>query len=332
MQFKKYSSIENHYRQKVVNYIIDGGFGQNEWVKLLKIHGANYSYFCNGIKSEKGKRTSFLTDETFYGDHHFDYTKNVADIYKYLKELVSDFSVVAVYGEVYGGVYNHPDVPKIQGYTKVQQEVQYCPENRFAAYDIEIDGVPLGWDTVIDLCSKFDIPLVPELERGEFETLLMSDTVFPDPLHEKFGLPPIEGNLAEGWILKPVNEQRFHNGERIILKGKNPNFNEQNPVKKRPKIIKLTDEGNAVKDILCSYITENRLRNVLSHIGAVNQKEFGKILGLFIQDSFDDFCKEHLKRFELLDLNEQALVKKFAGKEAGNVIRPHFTNIIDGEF
>lgn len=330
MKFKKFGSIDNHYRQKVVNYILEGGFAQNEWVKLLKIHGANYSYFCDGATVERGKRTSFL-DEGFYGDHHFDYSDNVMDLFAFLGD--HGVETLAVYGEIYGGLYSHPDVPKVQGYTKVQNQVQYCPENRFACFDIEVNGEPLDWDEVIYLCSSFDIPLVPELERGNFETLLMSDTVFPDPLHKEFGLPPIEGNLAEGWVLKPLEELKFHNGERIILKGKNPNFSEQNPVKKRPKIIKLSDEGNDVRDILCSYVTENRLRNVLSHGPVIKQKDFGKLLGLFGQDAFNEFRRsEHFERFELLELNEQALVKKSMSKEAGNVIRPHFTDIIDGEF
>lgn len=330
MKFKKYSSIEQHLRQKAVNYVMDNGLDTGEWVQLLKIHGANYSYFCNASESQKGKRTSFL-GEGFYGDHHFDYTDNVTDLFTYLRADF-DFEVLAVYGEIYGGVYNHPDVPKLQGFTKVQKEVHYCQENRFSCFDIELNGVPCGWDTVQALCEKFDIPIVPELGRGSFEELIMSETVFPDPLHKQFGLPTIEDNDAEGWVMKPLDERTFKNGERVIFKGRNPKFKDKNQVKKSPKILKLTDAGNEIKDILFSYINENRLHNVISHGTVIKQKDFGKLLGMFAQDVFNDFRKDHQEKFELLELDEQGIVKKFMSREAGNVIRPHFTDIIDGEF
>lgn len=330
MKFKKYSSIDNHYRQQTINAIVENGLSGGEWVQLLKIHGSNYSYFCDSTGVKRGKRSSFL-DEGFMGDHHFDYDNHVLHLYERLKTIY-DFTTLAVYGEIYGGKYDHPDVPKVGGYTRIQKEVQYCPENRFACYDIELDGHPFDWDEVVFVCNFASIPLVPVLRRGTFEELLMSPVKFPDPLHERFGLPPIEGNNAEGWVLKPVINKTFSTGSRVILKGKSDEFKEQSKVKKTPKIRKLSDEGNEMKDIFFSHLNENRLRNVYSHGPVIRQKDFGKLMGLFVQDAFNDFRKEYNDRFEVLDLDEQKLIKKFAGKEAAEIIRPHFINIIDGEF
>jgi len=329
MNFTKYGSIEQHNRQKTVDYIIQNGFSVGEWVQLLKIHGANYSYSCDGETVTRGKRNSFL-DENFYGDQNFDYSQNVMDLWKHL-EFVGIEEIV-VYGEIYGGVYNHPEVPKIPGFSKVQQEIQYCPENRFACFDIMCDGIFMNWDDVVHFCNMFEIPLVPELRRGKFEDLIQESTVFPDPLHLQFGLPTINGNDAEGWVMKPLKELLFHSGERVILKGRNPKFKDQNKVEKKPKINKLSDEANDVKDILISYINESRLHNVLSHGEKIGQKDFGKLMGLLSQDAFNDFMKDNEEIFVVLDLNEQKLVKNAMNKYASDLIRPHFVDILDGNF
>ena len=331
MKFKKYGSIENYYRQKTINHILESDLCSGEWVQLLKIHGANYSFSCDGAEVKRGKRSSFLGDEKFYGDHNFDYSENVMDLFYYL-EKIFNCSVITVYGEIFGGVYNHPDVPKIAGFTKVQQQIHYCPENRFACFDIEVDGKPLWWDDVVRFCEMFKIPLVPELARGYFADLVQADVVFPDPLHKEFGLPTIENNDAEGWVLKPVQERRFYNEERVILKGRNPKFSDQNKVKKTPNITVLSDAGNIMKDVLISFINENRLKNVISHGDTITQKDFGKLMGLLSQDAFSDFLKDYKEPFELLELKEQNQVKKLMNKEAGDVIRPNFVDIIDGEF
>jgi hypothetical protein len=36
--------------------------------------------------------------------------------------------------------------------------------------------------------------------------------------HERFGLPPLAGNLAEGVVIKPVKNCHFRNGARVIFK------------------------------------------------------------------------------------------------------------------
>lgn len=42
--FKKYNSIENSYRQKFLNYIVEQGKAAGEWTVSEKVHGANFSF------------------------------------------------------------------------------------------------------------------------------------------------------------------------------------------------------------------------------------------------------------------------------------------------
>ena len=70
-----------------------------------------------------------------------------------------------VRGEVFGGMYNHPDVERDKHAKRFQKEVQYCPHNDFRAFDICIDGIYLNHYLFEYLCNKYAIPMVPLLAR-----------------------------------------------------------------------------------------------------------------------------------------------------------------------
>lgn len=339
MKFTKYSSIENAAREKTIDHIMQLGMGNTEFVQTLKIHGANYSLYTDGETVRRGKRSGLMGDnESFNGDFNFTYVNNMLALFEYLKMTVSvPFTQVSVHAEIFGGKYLHPDVERVKQATQVQAEVQYCPENRIAVFDIKIDDYIVDYDTMLELCMKFSFPVAPEIARGKFVDLMKTPVEFQDPLHKEFGLPTIEGdNWAEGWVLKPVKAAFFPNGERIILKGKHPKFNENGRLKgKGPKpVYELSDDANELLDTLLGYVNENRLRNVLSHgeFENITQKDFGKLSGLFAKDAYDDFVKDHGEAFEALELKDQHILKKQMNKEAGDVIRPNFVNIIDKNF
>ncbi len=342
MEFRKYSSIENSSRTKTVNYITETGNADGEWVSTLKIHGANYSIWTDGKDVKNGKRSGFIEGKSFFGDFNFDYDSNAKEMFAWLQDrLKSDkhgeVGILSIHGEIFGGCYDHPDVDRDPGATRVQKEVQYIPYNDFIVFDIKVDNMVLSHDQCLSLCEKFGFNHVPVLARGTFYDLMKIPVVFPDPLSVMMGLPKIDDNDAEGWVLKPVDPKFFRNGERIILKGKNPDFEEKNGGKrgKPPKpVYELSDEGNRLKDELMTYLTENRLRNVLSHgdLEEVTQQSFGKLLGLFCMDAFSDFYKDNGVDYEALPKKERTITKKNMNRIAGDVIRPNFLNIIDGEF
>jgi Rnl2 family RNA ligase len=336
MKFKKYSSIDNAYRTKTVNYITECGAATGEWVSTLKIHGANYSIWSDGKTVRHGKRSGFIKGDSFYGDYNFDYDQNAINMTNHLRSIIQ-CDVVSIHGEIYGGLYNHPDVKRDASAVRVQKEVQYIPFNDFIVFDIKADNILLDHDFVIDLCAKYGFDHVPVLARGSFYDLMKMDVKFLDPLGTLKGLPQIENNYAEGWVLKPVRPKFFGNGERIILKGKNPDLSERCGGKrtKPPKVvIELSDEATKLKDILFEYFNDNRLRNVLSHgdIENITSKDFGRLLGLFSKDGFSDFLKDYEDEWNKLEKKEQVKIKKNMNRIAGDVIRPNFVNIIDGEF
>ena len=62
------------------------------------------------------------------------------------------------------------------------------------------------------------------------------------------------------------------------------------------KLEESTLYSDELTNILCeleSFVTENRLNNVASHIGEVSMpRDFGKLIGLMSKDVFDDFMKQ----------------------------------------
>ena len=133
--------------------------------------------------------------------------------------------------------------------------------------------------------------------------------------------------------MKPVAPGYLNNSDRVILKGKNIKFKEQNKEEKvRKPSLELDDDANQLKDILFQYINENRLRNVLSHGIIVNDKMFGKILGEFAQDVLTDFLKDHSLEWGNTSEAQCRVIRKLMNKEAGDLIRIHWMNILDGEF
>lgn len=149
----------------------------------------------------------------------------------------------------------------------------------------------------------------------------------------RLGYPHLKDNICEGNVLIPAIPFYFGNGSRVILKNKNEKWSEKAAKKKVSKdLIKMSDEQKLLVAELSSYITENRLRNVISKLGEVTQKDFGKLQGLFTQDILEDYQKDADISVPNLDRNEWKMINKEVGKIAAGLIRKNFRNIIDGEF
>ncbi len=331
MEHVKYSSIENSYRTGFINKIIQAGFANIEWVQTLKIHGSSYSYNINDegiIPATRNYMLNPLNNNFYWGN---DYSANVRAMFQWAQKVFSGLKVMTVFGEVFGGMYNHPDVTKDKHAKRYQKEVQYAPHNDFCAFDIRFDGKYVDYTLFHKMCQLFEIPTVPELARGTMNELMPNPVEFPDPLHKRWNLPEIEGNNAEGWVIKPIEVKYLGNGNRVILKGKNPNFKECKERTPKPSL-ELDDITNDMKEKLFSYITENRLHNVVSHGNIYTDKDFGKLLGELAQDAFLDFLKDYADEWSAVDAAQCHVITKLMNKECGVLIKTHWFNIMDGEF
>lgn len=330
MKFTKYNSIENSYRQKAIdNIVTNPELMKQEWIVSEKIHGANFAIYISSNGDVKfAKRSGFIEDdEKFYSldnctDILEDYAVRIRDV------VALPDTIITICGELFGGGYEHPSVVvPVTSCSKIQKEVSYVNHTSFMAFDLMFDDRVVDWDEAKRIFTMACVPTVPILFQGSFEEAMNIPNDGQSIVPQLFGMPALENNIMEGVVIKPNAAAFFGNGKRVILKNKNEKFSEKSKNKVK-SVVTFSDEMNAAVDNMAQYINENRLSNVISHIGTIEQKDFGKVNGLFIQDVIVDYMKE----YEILeDKKEWKLVSKKVNGLCAEVLRGNWLNILDGE-
>lgn len=332
-KFKKYSSIENSFNREFMEYVVAEMPPDLKYVVQEKVHGANTSFLCDGCNVQFAKRTSVLgEDEKFYDYPELleTYKEKVLKLYAKIKDKYPDVASISVFGEMFGGLYPHNEVKRMGKLTVIQKGVFYTPVHEFYAFDIFVFS---------ENGDRF-LPVVEANELFESEGFFYAKTLFEGTLAEclkypnKFqsniaqwlGYPTIDDNICEGIVIRPVVPMYLRKGSRVLIKSKNEKFAEKKSVKKRLKVFMEQPEySSELIDLLSEvtlFVTENRLANVVSHIGEIRvPKDFGKIMGLLTKDSLDDFLKEHGEDYSNLDKSEQKILNKQLNKLSAELVK-----------
>jgi Rnl2 family RNA ligase len=310
MEFKKFNSVENAYRQKFVNACEE--LGVKDWVALEKVHGSNFGFIIENGVVTPFKRSSIIGMNPETGAYDFYGCNPVVETYGGLVknlELVFD-QPVQIYGELYG-----------EG---VQKEVQYGPKD-FIAFDILLlnDNTFVDWDTVVEVCSDYSIPTVLEIARGSLSELLEISPEFESFVAKRNGFD----SKSEGLVIKQLKDEVFlKTGSRAIIKSKSKSFSEKKQ-KAPKKPYKMPENLKPVYEDFYQYLNENRLNNVLSKVGTVTQKDFGKIQGMLVRDAKEEFERDE---YEIHKDDWKSLAKTI-GKDAAEVVRKDWLNILDSQ-
>jgi Rnl2 family RNA ligase len=231
---------------------------------------------------------------------------------------------------MFGGRYPHPNVKNDNKTVIIQKGVFYCPNHEFYAFDLYVTTENSGRYLTVDETNTFfergDFFYAKTLFRGTLDQCLQYPNNAPSLISEWLGLPPMENNICEGIIIRPVDPTYLGNGARVLLKNKNARFAEKKAIKKRtPKLCVEPSYSQMLNDLLPvveQYITENRLNNVVSKIGHVSlPKETGKLIGLFSKDILDDFLKEHSGKYAAIEKSEQKILNRHVNTSATNLIK-----------
>lgn len=303
MEFKKFSSLENTYRANLIDKVQYEGKNGGEWMVTEKIHGANFSFWCDGEEVKVASRTQFV-DGTFYNCQSVinKYTPKILAAYKDC--VVEQGQTFVIYGELFGG--------------NIQKEVEYG-EKDFHAFDVVVDGRVLDKGWAIDLTKAIGIPFVPILRFGTFGECLEYGNTFKSTLTPEGYL---EENKSEGLVIEPVEPNWFNNGSRIYFKNKTESFSE---CQAKPKqVFELSDEESELLNEMLEYNTPQRVSNVISKIGAVTNKDFGKILGLTTQDLLEEYTKETERDPKMIAENNWKAFLKLLQSEVGKEVRSQF--------
>jgi hypothetical protein len=138
---------------------------------------------------------------------------------------------LTLYGELAGGGYPHADVEAVDQAQPVQTGVWYAPDLFWLVFDARLSVGERHWwaaeRTVRAAAADAGLTVVPVLARGPLARLRDLPAAFPTRVPALFGLPEIEDNLAEGYVLKPAVEWEESSGDaRPLLKVKQKAFAE----------------------------------------------------------------------------------------------------------
>jgi len=333
MTFKKYNSIENTFDKDFLERVRLECPDQQEFVVQEKVHGSNVCLVTDGHTVHFGKRTGFVeAGEKFY-DYEVvleRYTSRVIALFSLVKQNVPDLMTLSLFGEMFGGKYPHPQVKNDPKIMLIQKGVHYCPHHELYAFDLYLTINESGRFLSVDEANAFfeqgGFFYAKTLFRGSLNQCLQFPNDGPSSIATWLELPPIEDNICEGIVIRPVATTYLHNGARVLLKSKNARFAEKKAIKKRtPKLFvepSYSESLNHLLGVIEEYVTENRLNNVVSKIGQISvPKDTGKLIGLFSKDVLDDFLKEHSGEYAAIEKSEQKVLNKHINSLATNLIK-----------
>ena len=333
IEFKKYSSIENHFYKDYLDQVREQVPADIQWVVQEKVHGANTSFLCDGNDVKFAKRTSILGDEEKFYDYQEileEYRDKVMALYRKVCQLHEDVESISVFGELCGGAYPHPDVQRIGRLTLIQKGVFYTPGHEFYGFDIYVftkdGGYYLSVDETNALFEAEGFFYARSLFTGSLDDCLKHPNQFQSKIAEWLGLPAIEDNVCEGIVIRPVTPCYLRTGSRALIKSKNEKFAEKKSVKRRNKQleapVEYSKELAELIETVASYVNENRLANIVSHIGEVQiPRDLGKLIKEMSYDVVEDFLKEHSALYNVIDKSEIKVFNKELNKKITAVIK-----------
>lgn len=334
MKFTKYSSIENSYRDKEVEWFREATHTDN-YIITEKIHGANFSFLCDGKEVKCGKRSGIISEgENFY-NYQVVYDKYKDAVMKCFEQIKYQFvstpiEQIQIFGEIFGGSY-----PNMKSDVKqVQAGIYYTPNIEFAAFDISViyrnsenieQQTFLSWASVDNFLEDCNIPAVPIIGIGDDldKILAMDPNGVQSKVPEMFGLPEIENNEIEGYVITPTHHRTMINGSRAILKTKTKKFLEKKARTSVKVSEPLPENLQVFVDSACQCITQTRYDNVVSKIGVSPKddvKIIGKFIGLFNKDVIEDFMKDN-PDFAELDKSDRKKVTNIINSESAKFIK-----------
>lgn len=227
IQFKPYPSIGNHTDPEWMARVREAVPQGSLFAVQEKVDGANVSFLCDDLQVRLARRRAVLEPgEPFFRHEELldRYAGHVYHVFNLLRLRYPGLVSIALYGELFGGGYPHPDVPALPGLKPVQQGTWYCPGYDFYAFDIYVfmkdGGFFLPVREAAALFSVAGLLYARDLYVGPLDACLAYPCAFPTLLPVELGLPPLEGNLCEGLVLKPLEPVFLPDGSRVAVKVK----------------------------------------------------------------------------------------------------------------
>jgi Rnl2 family RNA ligase len=305
MEFVKYSSLENHYREKFIDSIRLHGYEKIPYIITEKVHGANFSFWTDGLEVRVASRTQFV-DGTFYNCQEVidRYTPVILHLWENYFSGSFLENTLTVYGELYG--------------PKIQKGINYGSSKDFVAFDVAVNGKLISPKEAHRILDGH-LPTVPVIEIvSSLTEALEFNNVFASVLGSTRGVTD-ENNIVEGVVITPYEDVLYLGYSRLAIKSKNEKWVEKAAKPKEPR--KPVD--NALIEIASQYVNMNRVDAVRSKMGEITNKDFGILIKNVCTDVIEDLIKDEevpsnwreLDEYKELGKATQAAVVPFLKKE-----------------
>ena len=292
------------------------------WCVLEKVHGSCFCFVYDVVAStiDVAKRKEILKED----DGFFGYSAIMEETLPKIKNVVQyvdanyaeNKTKICIYGELFGGIYPHKDVIANTDVHPVQSGIYYSPNLHFYAFDISILNEKfekyLDYEFSLKAFKTNNLLHAAPLFIGSFEESTNYKIGFNTTIPSFFKLPLIEGNKAEGIVVKPMKEINVTtaNGQlvRAIVKIKIPEFSEKKfgEVKKPVLITNIDFDYYTyfVEHELDNLMTINRVNNAISKIG---ERDKNRLIELVLEDVIYEVENNELWKELMVDQQHNVL-------------------------
>lgn len=272
---KKYSEIENSYRNKYIKKILERNPIYEFYTYSIqeKIDGANVSliFYPYSDVFDIARRKDILKEtEKFYNVFEIINRDEYKDLIKEGHRMaIESGEIVTFFGELHG--------------KGIQNRFDYGPDKYFKIYDVHIGNLgyfPIYFIYESDVLKKYTVRLFA-LIKGLYKALDFTEELF---LNDKI----------EGYVIKPYYAKFDADTSPFYLKKKIEKMSEKQNVKKKKEPVVYRQEVHDLSEMFSEYINKNRVLSVFSKEGEIEDpKQIGKYIGLVIEDAKKDFLKEN---------------------------------------
>ena len=212
----------------------------------------------------------------------------------------------------------------------IQKGVFYTPGHEFYGFDIYVftkdEGYYLSVDETNALLEAERFFYARSIFTGSLDDCLKHPNQFQSKIAEWLGLPAIDDNICEGIVIRPVTPYYLRTGSRVLIKSKNEKFAEKKSSKRRnmqlEQQVEYSKELAELLGLLDPFVNENRLANVVSHIGELKiPRDLGKLIKEMSYDVVEDFLKEHSALYNVIDKSEVKIFNKELNKMVSALVK-----------
>jgi Rnl2 family RNA ligase len=325
--FQGYEKMAERTEDWLADEAVQRRLAKLEWVVTEKVHGAAFALVADDEGVRAAKRKGLLgPGESFFGYQLVlqDLREPVGELLRFCRGADPEVTQVAVHGELFGGSYPHPDVPAAPGVHPIQTGVWYCPEVRFLAYDVaEIrrEGARdyLGWHEAAAALEAVGIPRLEPLHVGTQAEAMAWPERFSTTLPARFGLPSLEGNQAEGLVIRPAATvwlETRRGRARPLLKRKPPEFTEDPRYHQAQAWPEPEVTGVPPLDLLefeaRALLVPPRLASAISKAGELTPGDAARraeVVGLLVEDLLEELARTRPLVLAGLELGDRELLE-----------------------